>query len=253
MAQSLVDPLVLRPAPERAPKRPRLFRLRAALGAAAVVLGLALIARERAPEAPAQRPVRPAVLVAPPAQWQPVADAKPRFIVEAPELKALPRGFEARRRADGGREDKIVHGTFESEDAYLRLAVFWGPSETASFFIDLARRAGEAGLGVLRTGRPATVATKLGPLETAEAVLADGLERPCRVFRLRHEAGLSLHGWHCAARAEAPGPAEVACLVDRLALLPGAEDPALRAVFAPGEKRRDGCPPRSGEARRRNS
>jgi hypothetical protein len=165
----------------------------------------------------------------------------------------LPRGFEARLRADGGREDKLVHGTFESEGPYLRLAVFRGPlGPEASFFIDLARRAGEAGLGVLRTGRPSTVATKLGPLETAEAVLADGLERPCRAFRLRHEIGLALHGWHCAAATEAPGPAGVACLVDRLALA-AADDPDLKAVFAEAQKRRSEACPRAGGGKRRSS
>ena len=259
MAQSLADPLALRAAPERAPKRAGLFRLRTALGAAAAILCLALIARERAPEeTPAPQPVRPAVLVAPPAQWQPLADARPRFSIDAPELKALPRGFEARRRADGGREDKIVHGTFESEDAYLRLAVFRGPAEPqAGFFIELARRAGEAALGVLRTGRPDSVATKLGTLETAEAVLADAFARPCRAFRLRHEAGLSLHGWHCAAGGsaaggEAPAPAETACLVDRLTFV-ATDDPDLKAVFMQAERRRTESCPRAGEAKRRNS
>ncbi|HEX8663516.1 MAG TPA: hypothetical protein VF744_05755 [Beijerinckiaceae bacterium] len=262
MAQSPADPLALPAAPEpsvRPRKRPPLFRLRTALGAAAAVLCLALLAREGGPEeAPAPRRVAPAVLVAPPAQWQPLPDAKPRFTVDAPELKALPRGFGARLRAGGGREDKIVHGTFESEDAYLRLAVFRGPAEAErSFFIDLARRAGEAGLGILRTGRPSSIATKLGTLETTEAVLADAFARPCRAFRLRHEAGLSLHGWHCAAGGptvgEAPAPAETACLIDRIALLPAAEDADLRALFGQAEKRRESCPPRPQEAKRRSS
>jgi hypothetical protein len=259
MAQSLADPLALQP-PEpsaRPRKRPPLFGLRTALGAAAAVLCLALLAREGGrEEAPAPRRVAPAVFVAPPAQWQPLADAKPRFAVEAPEFRALPRGFEARRRADGGREDKIVHGTFESEGAYFRLAVFHGPAEAErSFFIDLARRAGEAGLGVLRTGRPSGVPTKFGTLETAEAVLADAFARPCRAFRLRHEAGLALHGWHCAAggsaAGEAPGLAETACLIDRLALV-AADVPDLKAVFAEARKRREGCP-RAGEPKRRDA
>jgi hypothetical protein len=257
MAQSLADPLVLSSMP-KSRKRPPRSGLRTALGAAATVLGLALLARESGhEEASAPRRVPPAALVAPLAQWQPLAEAKPRFTVEAPEFRALPRGFEARRRAGGGREDKLVHGTFESGDAYLRLTVFRGPLEPeASFFIELARRAGEAGLGVLRTGRPSSIRTKLGPLETAEAVLADGIERPCRAFRLRHEAGLSLHGWHCAASgsagAEAPRLAEAACVVDRLAIVAG-DDPDLKAVFAEAQKHHaDGCP-QAGEGKRRNS
>src|SRR6185436_6502652 len=75
-------------------------------------------------------------------------------------------------------EDKLVYGVFEADEPYLRLAVFRGPDEAGaprSFFIDLARRAGEAGLGVIRTARPATMATKLGTLEAAEIVLVDRL------------------------------------------------------------------------------
>jgi hypothetical protein len=144
------------------------------------VLALALLAH-KPPQEPAPRPVPAAILVAPPPAWQPLADAKPRYGVDAPALKGLAQGFEARRHANGGREDKLVYGVFEGDEPYLRLAVFRGPEEAAaprSFFIDLARRAGEAGLGVIRTARPASVATKLGMLEAAEIVLADGLERP---------------------------------------------------------------------------
>jgi len=233
-----------------------LFWLRTTLGSAAIVLALALLAHQP-PQEPAPRPVPAAILVAPPPAWQPLADAKPRYAVDAPALKGLAQGFEARRHANGGREDKLVYGVFEGDEPYLRLAVFRGPDEAGaprSFFIDLARRAGEAGLGVIRTARPATVATKLGTLEAAEIVLADGLERPCQAFRLRSETGLSLHGWHCAAGGQAPDRAEVACLVDRLAVLPSADDAALNAVFAQAERRRgEGCPPRTSEIKRKSA
>ena len=107
---------------------------------------------------------------------------------------------------------------------------------------------------MIRTARPATVATKLGTLETAEIVLADGLERPCLAFRLRSETGLSLHGWHCAAGGQAPDRAEVACLVDRLAVLPSGDDATLNAVFAQAERRRgEGCPPRTSEMKRKSA
>src|SRR4051794_18051164 len=124
-----------------------LFWLRTTLGSAAIVLALALLAHEP-PQEPAPRPVPAAILVAPPPAWQPLADAKPRYVVDAPALKGLAQGFEARRHANGGREDKLVYGVFEADEPYLRLAVFRGPDEAGaprSFFIDLARRAGEAG------------------------------------------------------------------------------------------------------------
>src|SRR4051812_8719991 len=233
-----------------------LFWLRTTLGSAAIVLALALLAHQP-PQEPAPRPVPAAILVEPPPAWQPLADAKPRYAVDAPTLKGLAQGFEARRHANGGRAGKLVYGVFEGDEPHLRPAVFRGPQEAGAprgVFIDLAGRAGEAGLGVMRTGRPATVATKLGTLEAAETVLADGLERPCQAFRLRSEAGLSLHGWHCAAGGQAPERAEIACLVDRLVALPSADDPTLNTVFAQAERRRgEGCPPRTSEMKRKSA
>ena len=106
-------------------RRGGLFWLRTTLGSAAIVLALALLAHEP-PQEPAPRPVPAAILVAPPPAWQPLADAKPRYVVDAPALKGLAQGFEARRHANGGREDKLVYGVFEADEPYLRLAVFRG-------------------------------------------------------------------------------------------------------------------------------
>jgi hypothetical protein len=218
--------------------------VRAGLGCAAAIAALVLLARETSrnapsPALPAARP--PAVLVAPAPSWQPIGDAKPHYALDLAELKGLSATHEARRHAKGGREDKLAYGIFESEQAYLRVAVFRGPQEAerpASFFLDLARRAGEAGLAVVRSGRIGTVETKLGTMETAEAVLSDSVERACLAFRLRHaELGLAVHGWHCAG-AEAQAPSHPVCIVDRLAVLPAAEDQALKVLFAQAERRR---------------
>jgi hypothetical protein len=221
--------------------------MRAALGCAAAVAALVLLAREsiREDAAPAAiRPVKPAVLVAPAAVWHAVADPESRFTVDLPELKQLPKVTGARLHANGGREDKLIYGIFESERPYLRVALFDGPPENdrpGSFFLDLARRAGEAGLGVVRSGRTSTAETKLGPIEFAEVVLADGLERTCLAFRLANVAGFSAHGWHCAG-AEPQQRADPACLIDRLAVLPNADDGRLKALFREADRRRDpGC------------
>src|SRR4051812_45745805 len=93
-------------------RRGGLFWLRTTLGSAAIVLALALMAQQP-PEEPAPGLVPAAVLVAPPPAWQPLVDAKPRYAVDAPALKSLAQGFEARRHANGGREDKLVYGVFE--------------------------------------------------------------------------------------------------------------------------------------------
>lgn len=221
--------------------------LRAAVAACAAIAALVLVAREglRHEEAP-PRPVRPAVLVAPAPAWTAIPEAKPHYAIDIARLKALPQIHEARRHANDGREDKLVYGVFESDQPYLRLALFRGPREErpASFFLDLARRAGEAGLAVVRSGPSTMIATKLGPVEIAEAVLADAFERPCLGFRLRpEEEGLALHGWYCAA-AEQEGLSDAACLIDRLVLLPAADDLLLKALFAQADRRRNpACQP----------
>jgi hypothetical protein len=218
--------------------------IRAGLGCAAAIAALVLLAREGVREGappPAIRPVRPTVLVAPAPIWQTIANPKPQYAVDLAELKALPQAHEARRHANGGREDKLAYGIFESDRPYLRLALFRGPREAdrpASFFLDLARRAGEAGLAVIRRGQTAAVETKLGSLETAEVVLSDSFERGCLAFRLQHaEIGFSAHGWHCPG--EAPERSEPGCLIDRLAMLPAAEDAALKVLFAQAERRQN--------------
>ena len=227
-------------------ERPRAIGwVRTGLGAAAAIVALVLLAREgmRRDADPAPiRAVRPAVLVAPAPVWQTIPQSKPHYAIDLPELRALPHTSGARRQANGGREDKLVYGLFESDGPYLRLALFRGPKEesrSASFFLDLARRAGEAGLAVVRNGRPFTVQTKLGALEAAEVVFSDSLERPCLAFRLHHAAtGFSAHGWHCDASGTQQR-LEPVCLIDRLAVLPAAEDPLLKVLFAEAERRRN--------------
>ena len=71
------------------PPRGRLFWLRSALGCVAVILGLALLSRERAGDDPAPRPVRPAVLVAPPSPWQPLPAAKRQYAFTTASGQAL--------------------------------------------------------------------------------------------------------------------------------------------------------------------
>jgi hypothetical protein len=232
--------------------------VRAGLGCAAAIAALVLLAREsmRQDSTPAAiRPVRPAVLLAPAPVWHPIPDPKPRFAIDLPELRGIVPTLEARRHANGGREDKLVYGVFESDRPYLRLALFRGPPEAglpASFFLDLARRAGEAGLAVVRSARIATLETKLGPLETAEVVLADSFERACLAFRLQSGSELSAQGWRCAG-PEPQERADPACIIDRLGLLPTADDPSLKALVQDADRRRNpSCGP-SADAKRKTA
>jgi hypothetical protein len=248
MHSSVIPPAVDRGEPSARRLARRFGPLRASLGCAVAIAALSLLARETGQDKAlpaASRPIRPAVLVAPAPVWQAIPGAKANYALDLAELASLPQTHEARRHAGGGREDKLVFGVFESDRPYLRLALFRGPQDSehpASFFLDLARRAGEAGLAVVRSGRTGLVATKLGPLEAAEVVLSDSVERACLAFRLRPgEIGFSAQGWSCAGG----GPEisfDARCLIDSLALLPTAEDPALRVLFAQAERKRSpGC------------
>ena len=245
----------------RPARRARIPWVRSALGSAIVVMGLVELARTgvRAPDVERDAaPVRQAIVTAPPPAWQPLERASPLFAAETAELRDLPVSFEARRHASGGREDKLAFGVFESEAPYVRLALFRGsrdPGLASSFFVDLARRAGDAGLGLTRMGQASGLTTKFGEIETAEVVLSDSLERRCLGFRFgKAEAGFSGHGWYCGAAAAPPEPRELACLVDGLRLGAGVEDQALAALFAEAERRRgERCGPRLAESKRKTT
>jgi hypothetical protein len=243
-------------------RRARIPWVRSALGSAVVVMGLVELAQTgvRMPAVHLRpAPIGQAIVTAPPAPWRLIERAAPSFSVERAELKDLPFGFEARQHVSGGREDKLVFGVFESEALYVRLALFQGgrdPGAKPGFFMDLARRAGEAGLAVVRSAQPSPLATKFGDIEAAEVVLADGLERRCLAFRVQHaDSRFSGHGWYCGASSvRSPEPRELACLIDGLKLQGVAEDQALKALFAEAERRRvDGCGPRLADGRRKTT
>jgi hypothetical protein len=186
-------------------------------------------------------------LIAPPPAWQRLP-TPPLYGLAGPSSPNL----EARRHADGGREDVLTVGHFgEPGHAQLRIrrgiAGPWPPS----FYVDLVRQAAQAGLAVVRSGQASVMTTKFGPAETATLTLAGAGRQTCQGVRLlREEVAFSLHGWLCGV---APSAADLACLIDRMTLL-ASEDPALKALFAQSEGRRAcGPAPQVAEVRRPSS
>lgn len=230
----------------------RVAWLRLLLGSAAAVFGLVQLARTELDDTRLDSElssVRPTTLTAPPPGWEPIPHATPLFALQAPLLGGLPSFVEARRHASGGREDKFVFGVFESEASHLRLALFHGgpdPKARPAFYLDMARRAGEAGLSITRSALPSVVETKLGTVEIAPVVLADSVERQCLGFRLQRTGPeLSGHGWYCTPPEMQPDRRELACLIDRLTLVPGPEGQSLRMLFAPTDRSKgESCEPR---------
>jgi hypothetical protein len=226
-------------------KRPELPWLRLCLGSGAVTAALVILARQPEP-AILDYPERPVVdeapLRAPPPLWQPIARPAVLFTADMPDLQGLPFAYEARRDGDDAREDTLTFGTAEADARpYVRVT---GRQSTqpepqgSSFFVDLARRAADAGLAVARSTPASGLPTKFGLAEAADLALSGSVERACLGFRLSHpDAAFRLGGWLCGPGGQPPSRRQLACLIDGLSLRGG--DAGLRAVFAQAERQRD--------------
>ena len=225
----------------------RLPWLRMTLMAGIAIFGLVYLAQEQAPQTADgdDGSVPKAVLIAPEPTWRPLADAAPLYALEGADGRP-PFAFEARRHASGGREDELRFGSF-GEPGYGRIALARNIPEPAarSFYVDLARRAAFAGLAVARSAQSRPLATKFGTAEAARVVLAGSAEHDCIAVRFAHgEVAFAFAGWICGSEGKPVTEAQLACLVDRLALSKGGEDPALKVLFAQAESRRDpACAP----------
>lgn len=175
--------------------------------------------------------------------WVQIDQPEPAFALAAPALDGLPHRLEARRHGAGGREDTLVDGTFAADALHLRLTIY-RPGEEATdpgtFFVDLVRRAAEAGVAVIRTTLPRPADSKFGPLETAEALLsAEGTQRACLAFRLAASTPhLRLSGWACGTQDKPVDAARLTCLLDGLTPLSTARGKQLQSIFAAAEQRR---------------
>lgn len=203
----------------------------------ASVAALAYLAEQtdRNDAPPGIRDIAAPELVAPAPLWQPLPPSPPVFAIDR---SAAPVAVEARRHRSGGREDTLAIGTPGSPDSG-RIVLAQGIAETSdSFFVDLVRRAAQAGLSVTRNAQSTSMATKFGPVETAEVTLAGEGERNCRAFRfIDPEANFAFRGWLCGSGPDEVEEARVACLIDRIVLADG-DNAALRAVFARAERNR---------------
>jgi hypothetical protein len=232
--------------------------LRLCLGSGAVT---ALMVLAHGPEpSPADAPdwavIEPAPISAPPPVWEALAQPAAIYAVTAADVQDLPFAHNARRGRDGAREDTLTFGTAEDgAQPYARIVArrsLQPDLHEPSFFVDLARRAADAGLAVSRSAPASGLLTKFGSAEAADAALTGAADRACLAFRLaRPEAALRVGGWLCGAGGEPPSRHRLACLIDGLSLR-SAEDAALSALFAEAARQRDpACaPPRVAAAPR---
>jgi hypothetical protein len=202
-----------------------------------------------APKAESARPSAPL-----PA-WIEIPRPEELFALKAPELAKEARSYHARRhRNGGGRQDVLVFGGATDSAPSLRLTIYRvgdEPAPDASFFVDLARRAAEAGRGISRVAQPTALPTRLGVFEVADLnVTRSGApESACLGFRLAQAArNLRITGFACGGPegplASLASKSALACLLDDVELVPAARDSDLSAFFAARELNGDtACAP----------
>lgn len=177
--------------------------------------------------------------------WVAIENPMAPFNLDAAELDLPRRHDAARHTTGGGRDDVFVFGDFGVDAPHLRLSAYRPGGEApppSTFFVDLVRRAGEAGLAVVRSAVATPLATRLGAVEVAEVSLSGTSgARHCLAFRLNSAEPLRLSGWACGTAEQPAARARLACLIDRLDLVPG-EEPGLASWFAAaGQGRSAAC------------
>lgn len=176
--------------------------------------------------------------------WRAVAKPVELVALQAPQFRGRQAQYAARQSAVGDREDALVFepGQPDLPEAKLTLRRAAGSQPQPSLFIDMTRQQAERGVAVIRAGAPGRLATKFGDLDVADMTFEDRAGRSQSCLGFRSEGPIALSGWYCAAQNAAVERPEVACFVDRLALLKAGEDRELRAFFADAEQRRLPCP-----------
>lgn len=224
--------------PIRHARRKPVRWFRTTLTSVLMIAGLVYFAQQKEDEAtgtPSQAASAPA-LIAPAPVWTPVAAAPALYAIEGAGASV---SIEARQHTSGAREDTLILGRFGTA-RHARLTLIQGQPEPArSFFVDIVRRAAQAGLAVSRNEQSRMLATKFGPAEVAAMTLVGRTtEQECRTFRFAdREAGFGFQGWLCDAQADTVDDAQLACFIDAIAVT-GAGSPSLKALFARAEKNR---------------
>jgi hypothetical protein len=216
--------------------------LRMVVFSALCIAALAYLAQEATEASPGSpKPIPATVLIAPPPPWQVVNPANSPFSLDKNLGLATAT---ARQHSGGGREDTLVVGA-PGEARYARVTFSHGlPITPRSLYVDVVRRAAEAGLSVERNGLSGLLVTKFGSLESASITLGGPAEQNCQAFRFHGpDSVFGFQGWLCGQDAQPVEKADLACFIDNMTLS-GAAEIGLKALFARTEKARsETCPP----------
>lgn len=225
--------------PARNARRRSLPWIRMILMSSLMIGGLVYFAQRKDDEKQAAvlKGVPSSVLIAPAPVWTPVASTPALYAIER---ATGPLSVEARQHTSGAREDTLVLGRF-GDARHARLTLAQGSPEPArSFFVDIVRRAAQAGLAVSRNAQSRLVTTKFGSVEAASMTLVGRRDQECQAFRFSDgDSGFGFQGWMCGA--DAIDDAQLACFIDGITLA-GASSPSLKALFVRAERSRtDAC------------
>ena len=179
-------------------------------------------------------------------EWIEIKKPLQLYSLRSAEFGKFPPSYEARRLPSGeSRIDTLTFGVAGADAAWLRLTVQRstrpGQAEPPSLFVDLARRAAEAGLAIVKSAVATQLATRFGGLDIAEVALdGGGKTLNCLGFRFADTGpGLRIAGLACPAPGKSVAPGTLACIVERLDLASSGDDEALRKVFTAAELKRD--------------
>lgn len=224
------------------PSRGRAFLracLLAALTATTATLGYDLIG-----STPAVSSVTPAAEARP--AWIEVARAAGAFAVSMPALDPAQLTYLVRRhREGGGRKDLLTFGTPAEKLPYVRIEAYRPGSEGEAITDPLdavAALAAESHIDAELTETPTLLKTKFGRLPVVGMNITGDAARACiAVASAWGEPRFSLVAWWCNPGPELVPHGQLACLLDRLALMSAGGDERLAAFFAKAELKRNFC------------
>lgn len=176
--------------------------------------------------------------------WEEVADPRPRFALSGSQFGREPDFYSVRRNvAGGGRLDQMAFGAPHEPGPYLRFTFyrpFDEPVSGVSFWLEMARRAGEAGLALERAQPvPELVDTRFGAFEIG-VLRASGPQgpRPCLGFRHQgHEPEFAISGVACLNVEPALARQALVCAIEAVTLAPGDDDGELTDFFERADAR----------------
>ena len=142
-----------------------------------------------------------------------------------------------------GRQDYLSAGTPDGLGPYLRLAVYRIGSEPAPdvpLFVDVARRAADASLGIRRSGTPYELTTRFGRFEALDLDVDSHAVPACTGFRVRiANPTLQMAGLVCGTPQRPFTRTALTCLLERIDLNSAGEDAPLAQFFAASELARN--------------